>query len=100
MADSAWIEAMQDELHQSQTSKSGTIEQRTQFGKYIIKLKWLWKNRRMKIRLCPPQHTDFFNLSDGRENGILKCPLKEEVYGAQPEEAEYVATSEVVASVM
>ncbi|GKF52452.1 retrovirus-related pol polyprotein from transposon TNT 1-94, partial [Tanacetum coccineum] len=33
MADSAWIEAMQDELHQC---------------KMIIKLKWLWKNKKDK----------------------------------------------------
>ncbi|GKG41339.1 hypothetical protein Tco_0470551, partial [Tanacetum coccineum] len=35
MADSAWIEAMQDELHQFDRP----------FGKMIIKLKWLWKNK-------------------------------------------------------
>nr|GFB17958.1 hypothetical protein [Tanacetum cinerariifolium] len=46
MADFAWIEAMQEELHHTQV---------------------------------------FSNLSDGCENGISQCPLKEEVYVAQPD---------------
>ncbi|GKB89538.1 retrovirus-related pol polyprotein from transposon TNT 1-94 [Tanacetum coccineum] len=36
MSDSAWIEAMQEELHQFDKP----------FGKMIIKLKWLWKNKK------------------------------------------------------
>ncbi|GJX84192.1 retrovirus-related pol polyprotein from transposon TNT 1-94 [Tanacetum coccineum] len=36
MTDSAWIEAMQEELHQFDKP----------FGKNVIKLKWLWKNKK------------------------------------------------------
>ncbi|GJT32948.1 retrovirus-related pol polyprotein from transposon TNT 1-94 [Tanacetum coccineum] len=46
MADSAWIEAMQDELHQFDRLKSlGNLVDKP-FGKMIIKLKWLWKNKK------------------------------------------------------
>ncbi|GKD87363.1 retrovirus-related pol polyprotein from transposon TNT 1-94 [Tanacetum coccineum] len=40
MADSAWIEAMQDELHQFDRLVDKP------FGKTVIKLKWLWKNKK------------------------------------------------------
>ncbi|GKF83475.1 retrovirus-related pol polyprotein from transposon TNT 1-94 [Tanacetum coccineum] len=44
-ADSAWIEAMQDELHQFDRLKVWELVDK-QFGKMIIKLKWLWKNKK------------------------------------------------------
>ncbi|GJU28884.1 retrovirus-related pol polyprotein from transposon TNT 1-94, partial [Tanacetum coccineum] len=45
MADSAWIEAMQDELHQFGRLKVWELVDKP-FGKMIIKLKWLWKNKK------------------------------------------------------
>ncbi|GKA32324.1 retrovirus-related pol polyprotein from transposon TNT 1-94 [Tanacetum coccineum] len=45
MADSAWIEAMQDELHQFDRLKVWELVNKP-FGKMIIKLKWLWKNKK------------------------------------------------------
>ncbi|GJW81053.1 retrovirus-related pol polyprotein from transposon TNT 1-94 [Tanacetum coccineum] len=45
MADSAWIEAMQDELHQFDRLKVWELVDKP-FGKMIIKLKWLWKNKK------------------------------------------------------
>ncbi|GJS30774.1 hypothetical protein Tco_0491394 [Tanacetum coccineum] len=42
MADSAWIEAMQDELHQFDRLKVWELVDKP-FGKMIIKLKWLWE---------------------------------------------------------
>ncbi|GJS30376.1 hypothetical protein Tco_0490996, partial [Tanacetum coccineum] len=45
MADSAWIEAMQDELHQFDRLKVWELVVKP-FGKMIIKLKWLWKNKK------------------------------------------------------
>ncbi|GJZ09488.1 retrovirus-related pol polyprotein from transposon TNT 1-94, partial [Tanacetum coccineum] len=45
MADSAWIEAMQDELHQFDRLKVWELVDKS-FGKMIIKLKWLWKNKK------------------------------------------------------
>ncbi|GJR13933.1 retrovirus-related pol polyprotein from transposon TNT 1-94 [Tanacetum coccineum] len=45
MADSAWIEAMQDELHQFDRLKVWELVNKP-FSKMIIKLKWLWKNKK------------------------------------------------------
>ncbi|GKD78534.1 retrovirus-related pol polyprotein from transposon TNT 1-94, partial [Tanacetum coccineum] len=45
MADSAWIEAMQEELHQFDRLQVWELVDKL-FGKNVIKLKWLWKNRK------------------------------------------------------
>ncbi|GKA46140.1 hypothetical protein Tco_0738936, partial [Tanacetum coccineum] len=45
MADCAWIEAMQDELYQFDRLKVWELVDKP-FGKMIIKLKWLWKNKK------------------------------------------------------
>ncbi|GJT93325.1 hypothetical protein Tco_1082170 [Tanacetum coccineum] len=49
-ADSAWIEAMQEELHQFDRLKVWELVDKP-FGKMIIKLKWLWKNKKDEDRL-------------------------------------------------
>ncbi|GJX43719.1 retrovirus-related pol polyprotein from transposon TNT 1-94 [Tanacetum coccineum] len=45
MVDSAWIEEMQDELHQFDKLKVWELVDKP-FSKMIIKLKWLWKNKK------------------------------------------------------
>ncbi|GJZ00103.1 retrovirus-related pol polyprotein from transposon TNT 1-94 [Tanacetum coccineum] len=45
MADSAWIEAMQEELHQIDRLQVWELVDKP-FGKNVIKLKWLWKNKK------------------------------------------------------
>nr|GEV15915.1 hypothetical protein [Tanacetum cinerariifolium] len=45
MADSAWIEAMQEGLHQFVRSQVWELVDKP-FGKSIIRLKWLWKNKK------------------------------------------------------
>ncbi|GJZ84011.1 retrovirus-related pol polyprotein from transposon TNT 1-94 [Tanacetum coccineum] len=45
MADSAWIEAMQKELHQFHRLQVWELVDKP-FGKNVIKLKWLWKNKK------------------------------------------------------
>ncbi|GJR35377.1 hypothetical protein Tco_1211061 [Tanacetum coccineum] len=45
MADSAWIKAMQDELHQFDRLQVWQLVDKP-FGKSVIKLKWLWKNKK------------------------------------------------------
>ncbi|GJU94337.1 retrovirus-related pol polyprotein from transposon TNT 1-94 [Tanacetum coccineum] len=90
MADSAWIEAMQDELHQFDRLKVWELVDKP-FGKMIIKLKWLWKNKkdedqtviRNKARLVAKGYAQ----EEGywRQNRHFYGPLKEEVYVAQPE---------------
>ncbi|GJU28446.1 hypothetical protein Tco_1167067 [Tanacetum coccineum] len=47
MADSAWIKAMQEELHQFDRLKVWELVDKP-FRKMIIKLKWLWKNKKDK----------------------------------------------------
>ncbi|GJR30970.1 hypothetical protein Tco_1107202 [Tanacetum coccineum] len=81
MANSAWIEAMHDELYQFDRLKVWELVDKP-FGKMIIKLKWLWKNKKdedsnLLIRNKAQNY--------GRENNIFNGPLKEEVYVAQPE---------------
>ncbi|GKA15807.1 retrovirus-related pol polyprotein from transposon TNT 1-94 [Tanacetum coccineum] len=45
MVDSAWIEAMQDELHQFDRLQVWELVDKP-LGKTVIKLKWLWKNKK------------------------------------------------------
>nr|GFA48411.1 hypothetical protein [Tanacetum cinerariifolium] len=45
MANSAWIEAMQEELHQFDRLHVWELVDKP-FGKSIIRLKWLWKNKK------------------------------------------------------
>ncbi|GJR81721.1 retrovirus-related pol polyprotein from transposon TNT 1-94 [Tanacetum coccineum] len=45
MADSAWIEAVQEELHQFDRLQVWELVDKP-FGKNVIKLKWLWKNKK------------------------------------------------------
>ncbi|GJW65082.1 integrase, catalytic region, zinc finger, CCHC-type containing protein [Tanacetum coccineum] len=45
MADSAWIEAMQEELHQFDRLQVWELFDKP-FSKSVIKLKWLWKNKK------------------------------------------------------
>ncbi|GJX97089.1 retrovirus-related pol polyprotein from transposon TNT 1-94 [Tanacetum coccineum] len=45
MADYAWIEAMQEELHQFDRLQVWELVDKP-FGKNVIKLKWLWKNKK------------------------------------------------------
>ncbi|GJX23095.1 retrovirus-related pol polyprotein from transposon TNT 1-94 [Tanacetum coccineum] len=45
MADYTWIEAMQEELHQFDRLQVWELVDKP-FGKNVIKLKWLWKNKK------------------------------------------------------
>nr|GEV23547.1 Gag-Pol polyprotein [Tanacetum cinerariifolium] len=45
MADFVWIEAMQEELHQFNRLQVWELVDKP-FGKTVIKLKWLWKNKK------------------------------------------------------
>nr|GEX24135.1 hypothetical protein [Tanacetum cinerariifolium] len=47
MADHAWIEAMQEELYQFDRLKVWELVDKP-FGKIMINLKWLWKNKKDK----------------------------------------------------
>ncbi|GKF83462.1 retrovirus-related pol polyprotein from transposon TNT 1-94, partial [Tanacetum coccineum] len=45
MDDSTWIEAMQEELHQFDRLQVWELVDKP-FDKTVIKLKWLWKNKK------------------------------------------------------
>ncbi|GJZ92207.1 retrovirus-related pol polyprotein from transposon TNT 1-94 [Tanacetum coccineum] len=73
MADSAWIEAMQKELHQFDRLQVWEFIDKP-FGKNVIKLKWLWKNKKDEDQTMDVK------------TAFLNGPLKEEVYIAQPDD--------------
>nr|GEX15159.1 integrase, catalytic region, zinc finger, CCHC-type, peptidase aspartic, catalytic [Tanacetum cinerariifolium] len=72
MADFAWIEAMQEELYQFDRFRVWELVDKP-FGKSVIRLKWLWKNKKDEDQTMDVK-TEFIN-----------GPLKEEVYVAQPD---------------
>ncbi|GJX76501.1 retrovirus-related pol polyprotein from transposon TNT 1-94 [Tanacetum coccineum] len=72
MADSTWIEAMQEELYQFDRLQVWELVDKP-FVKNVMKLKWLWKNKKDKDQTMYVK-TIFLN-----------GPLKEEVYVTQPD---------------
>ncbi|GKC14214.1 gag-pol polyprotein [Tanacetum coccineum] len=52
MADSAWIEAMQEELYQIDRLQVWELVDKP-FGKNVIKLKWLWKKKKDEDQTMP-----------------------------------------------
>nr|GFA51551.1 retrovirus-related Pol polyprotein from transposon TNT 1-94 [Tanacetum cinerariifolium] len=99
MADSTWIESMQEELHQFDRLDVWELVNRP-LCKNIINIKWLWKNKRdeentviqnnsrlVAKRYAQKEGIDFeesFALMDVKTT-FLYGPLKEEVYMNQPD---------------
>nr|GEW18713.1 hypothetical protein [Tanacetum cinerariifolium] len=98
MADSACIEAMQEELHQFDRLQVWELVDKP-FGKSIIRLKWLWKNKKdeeqsvirnkalevVRIFIAYAAHKSFLIFQMDVKTTFLNGPLKEEVYVAQPD---------------
>nr|GEX28178.1 hypothetical protein [Tanacetum cinerariifolium] len=71
MADSAWIEAIQREIHQFDRLQVWELVDKP-FGNSVIRLKWLWKNKMDEDQTMDMKTT------------FLNGPLKEDVYVPQP----------------
>nr|GEV87756.1 Gag-Pol polyprotein [Tanacetum cinerariifolium] len=97
MADSAWIEAMQEELHQFDKLQVWELVDKP-FGKTVIRLKWLWKNKKDEDQTVIRNKARCVVKGYAQEEGIdfeesfapmdvktafLNGPLKDEDYVAQ-----------------
>ncbi|GKA46369.1 retrovirus-related pol polyprotein from transposon TNT 1-94 [Tanacetum coccineum] len=69
MANSTWIEAMQEELHQFDRLQVWKLVDKP-FGKTIIKLKWLWKNKKDKDKTVISNKARLVAKGYAREEGI------------------------------
>nr|GEV79149.1 retrovirus-related Pol polyprotein from transposon TNT 1-94 [Tanacetum cinerariifolium] len=83
MADSAWIEKMQEELHQFDRLQGYAQEEGINFEESFAPVVRL---EVVRILIVYATHKIFSNLSDGREDGISQRSTEEEVYVAQPDE--------------
>ncbi|GJW01590.1 retrovirus-related pol polyprotein from transposon TNT 1-94 [Tanacetum coccineum] len=108
MADSAWIEAMQEELHQFDRIHVWELVDKP-FGKNVIKLKWLWKNKKDEDQTAT--YADHAGCVDTRKSTsgriqFLGAKLvnwmskKQDCTAMSSAEAEYVALSASCAQVM
>nr|GEV12717.1 retrovirus-related Pol polyprotein from transposon TNT 1-94 [Tanacetum cinerariifolium] len=99
MADSAWIESMQEELHQFDRLDVWELVDRT-LCKNVINMKWLWKNKRVdfeessapvarleavRLFITYVAHKSFTVYQMDVKTAFLYGPLKEEVYANQPD---------------
>nr|GEY64085.1 retrovirus-related Pol polyprotein from transposon TNT 1-94 [Tanacetum cinerariifolium] len=91
MADSAWIEAMQEELHQSDRLRVWELVEKP-FGKSVIRLKWLWKNKKDEDQTIIRNKARLVEKGYAQEEGIdfeksfaPVARLEAEVYVAQPD---------------
>nr|GEX20739.1 retrovirus-related Pol polyprotein from transposon TNT 1-94 [Tanacetum cinerariifolium] len=83
MADSAWIEAIQEELHQFDRLQGYAEEEGIDFEEsfaLVARLKAVW------IFIAYAAHKSFLIYQMDMKMAFLNGPLKEEVYVAQPDE--------------
>nr|GEW59127.1 Gag-Pol polyprotein [Tanacetum cinerariifolium] len=69
MADFAWIEAMQEELHQFDRLQVWELIDKP-FGKTVIRLKWLWKNKKDKDKTVIRNKVQLVAKRYAQEEGI------------------------------
>nr|GEY82363.1 retrovirus-related Pol polyprotein from transposon TNT 1-94 [Tanacetum cinerariifolium] len=84
MVDSAWIEAMQEELHQFDRLQVWELVDKP-FCKSIIRIKWLWKNKKDEDQTVIRNKARLVAKGYAQEDAFLNGPSKEEVYVAQPD---------------
>nr|GEV68573.1 copia protein [Tanacetum cinerariifolium] len=78
MADSAWIEAMQEELHQFDRLQEEGIDFKESFAP-VARLEAVW------IFIAHATHKSFLIFQMDVKTAFLNGPLKDEVYVAQPD---------------
>nr|GEY40059.1 Gag-Pol polyprotein [Tanacetum cinerariifolium] len=95
LIDPAWIESMQEELHQFTRLDVWELVPSPD-GIKPLTLKWLFKNKhdeentvirnktRLVVRGYRQEEERIHSVSNGRENRIFACSLKEDVYVCQP----------------
>nr|GFB19138.1 retrovirus-related Pol polyprotein from transposon TNT 1-94 [Tanacetum cinerariifolium] len=106
MADSAWIEAMQEELHQFDRLQVWELVNKP-FGKSIIRLKWLWENKKdedqtvicNKARLIAKRYAQEEGI-DFEESFAPVARLEANYTAMSSAEAEYMALSASCTQVM
>ncbi|GKE24024.1 retrovirus-related pol polyprotein from transposon TNT 1-94 [Tanacetum coccineum] len=69
MTDSTWIEAMQEELHQLDRLQVWELVDKP-FGKTVIKLKWLWKNKKDEDQTVIPNKAQLVAKGYAQKEGI------------------------------
>nr|GFA06280.1 hypothetical protein [Tanacetum cinerariifolium] len=92
MVDSAWIEVMQEELYKFDRLQVWELIDKP-FGKSIIKLKWLWKNKKdedqtmihNKARLVAKGYAQEEGIDFEKSFATVARLEAEEVYVAQPD---------------
>nr|GEV06172.1 integrase, catalytic region, zinc finger, CCHC-type, peptidase aspartic, catalytic [Tanacetum cinerariifolium] len=91
MPNSAWIEAMQEELHQFDKLQVWELVDKP-FGKTVIRLKWLWKSKKDEDQIVICNKARLVAKGYAQEEGIdfeesfaLVARLEEEVYVSQPD---------------
>nr|GEU40959.1 hypothetical protein [Tanacetum cinerariifolium] len=93
MADFAWIRAMQEELHQFDRLQVWVLVDKP-FGKTVIKLNWLWKNKKDEDQTVIRNKARLVAKGYAQEEGIdfeesfapvARLEAVREVYVAQPD---------------
>ncbi|GJW94084.1 retrovirus-related pol polyprotein from transposon TNT 1-94 [Tanacetum coccineum] len=99
MVDHAWIESMQDGLHQFDRLQVWELIDKP-FSKIVIKLRWLWQNKKDEDQIVFHNKSRLVAKGYAQEEGInfeesfepmdvktdfINGPLKEEIYVAQLE---------------
>ncbi|GJQ92068.1 retrovirus-related pol polyprotein from transposon TNT 1-94 [Tanacetum coccineum] len=87
MGDSTWIEAIQEELHQFDRLQVWELVHKP-FGKTIIKLKWLWKNKKDEDQTAICNKAQFEEVYVAQPDGFVDLDHPEKVYC--PRKALYV----------
>nr|GEY34193.1 putative ribonuclease H-like domain-containing protein [Tanacetum cinerariifolium] len=69
MADSSWIEAMQEEIYQFERLNVWELVDKP-LGKYVINMKWLWKSKHDEENIVIRNKARLVTKEYGQQEGI------------------------------